>query len=238
MTEVPEHLLARSRARREAAGLAEPASAAATDTPTTGGEVAVPGGASPSNVSPAPSAAATPATQPAAPPPPPPAKPDPPYVRASKERKRIPFWAMPVLMLLPIWGFLYANTLESPPVEGSLARGAKIYTANCQSCHQAGGVGQGNSFPALNNGDTELTFPSYTDQLDWVKVGAAGHADTGTYGDPNRPGGQRTLSAFSGSMPAFGSSLTEAQIADVVRYEREVLSGGKPDPALVTLTGP
>ena len=231
MTEIPEHLLARSRARREAAGLAEPASAAATETPTTGGEVAVPGGASP-----APSAA-TPATQPEAAPPPPPAKPDPPYVRPSKERKRIPFWAMPVLMLLPIWGFLYANTLESPPVEGPLARGAKIYTSQCQSCHQAGGVGQGNSFPALNNGDTELTFPNYKDHLEWVKVGAAGHSDTGTYGDPNRPGGQRTLAAFSGTMPAFGSTLTEEQIADVVRYEREVLSGGKPDPELVALTG-
>ena len=38
-------------------------------------------------------------------------------------------------------------------------------------------------------------------------------------------------------MPAFGSTLTDAQIADVVRYEREVLSGGKPDPELVALTG-
>jgi mono/diheme cytochrome c family protein len=232
MTEIPEHLLARSRARREAAGLAEPADAAAATTPTTGGEVAVPGGASP-----APSAAATPATQPATPPPPPPIKPDPPYVRAAKERKRIPYWAMPVLMLLPIWGLLYANTLEAPPVEGPLARGAKIYTAQCQSCHQAGGVGQGNSFPALTNGDTEATFPNYKDHIDWVKVGAAGHADTGTYGDPNRAGGQRSLGTFSGVMPAFGSTLTEAQIADVVRYEREVLSGGKPEPELVALTG-
>ncbi|MEY2438111.1 MAG: hypothetical protein QOF97_2947 [Acidimicrobiaceae bacterium] len=232
MTEIPEHLLARSRARREAAGLADPAEASATAAPTTGGEVAVPSGASP-----APAGATTPATQPAPAPPPPPIKPDPPYVRAAKERKRIPFWAMPVLMLLPIWAFLYANTLETPPAQGPLARGAAIYTAQCQSCHQAGGVGQGNSFPALTNGDTELTFPDYKDQLAWVKVGAAGHADTGVYGDPNRPGGQRKLTDFSGAMPGFGSVLTDVEIADVVRYEREVLSGGQPEPELVALTG-
>jgi mono/diheme cytochrome c family protein len=69
-----------------------------------------------------------------------------------------------------------------------------------------------------------------------VKVGAAGHADTGTYGDPNRAGGQRSLGAFSGVMPAFGSVLSEEEIADVVRYEREVLSAGQPEPELVALT--
>jgi mono/diheme cytochrome c family protein len=38
-------------------------------------------------------------------------------------------------------------------------------------------------------------------------------------------------------MPGFGSVLTDVEIADVVRYEREVLSGGQPEPGLVALTG-
>src|SRR5437868_892087 len=113
MTEIPEHLLARSRARREAAGLATPSESATTPATTTGAEVEA-----------APSAAATPA--PAAPPaPPPPPKPDPPYIQAYKNRRRIPIWAMPALALLPLWAFIYANTLEKPPAAatGPLAAG-------------------------------------------------------------------------------------------------------------------
>ena len=48
-------------------------------------------------------------------PPPPPPKPDPPYIQAYKNRRRIPFWAMPALLGLPLWAFIYANTLETPP---------------------------------------------------------------------------------------------------------------------------
>src|SRR4051812_39175946 len=100
MTEVPEHLLARSRARREAAGLATPGTAA----PETAGGAVEPAGAS----SAAPATRA-PATSPApAPAPPPPPRPDPPYVQAYKERKKIPFWALPALIALPFWAFIYA----------------------------------------------------------------------------------------------------------------------------------
>ena len=36
---------------------------------------------------------------------------------------------MPALALLPLWAFIYANTLEKPAAEqtGPLAAGAKIY---------------------------------------------------------------------------------------------------------------
>src|SRR3954453_4545646 len=89
MTEVPEHLLARSRARREAAGLATPSESGATPAPSAASE----------STAVEPAAAATPAPA-TAPPPPPPPKPDPPYVQAYKERKKIPFWAMPALLAL------------------------------------------------------------------------------------------------------------------------------------------
>src|SRR5437868_2245305 len=104
MTEIPEHLLARSRARRAAAGLGGDAA------PATGGEVEVAASATPAEAS-----AATPATQPAAAPPaPPPPPPVPPYVRAYEERRKIPYWVMPVLVSLPLWLFIYANTLVKP----------------------------------------------------------------------------------------------------------------------------
>src|SRR6202011_142750 len=112
-----------------------PASAAST-----GGEV-----------EPVAAAVATPAVAAAPPPPPPPPKPDPPYIQAYKNRKRIPVWAMPALALLPLWAFIYANTLEKPAASqsGPLADGAKIFQ-NCASCH--GGSGEGGIGPSFQNG--------------------------------------------------------------------------------------
>jgi len=219
MTEVPEHLLARSRARREAAGLAQPGDAgAAASTPGT--EVEQAGAA-------APAAAAARTPVPATPPPPPPPpKPDPPYVTAYKRRKRIPFWVMPALVALPVWGFVYANTLETPPAatSGPLAEGQATY-AKCATCHGAdGGGGVG---PAFKNGDLAATFPNYVDQIRWVTLGSAGWPGD-TYGAQNKP--------KKGGMPAWGKDLTPLQIAQVVRYEREVLAGLPPEPDLVAIT--
>jgi len=214
MTEIPEHLLARSRARREAAGLATPSDAGASATPTAGGEVEV--------VS---AAVATPAPA-AAPPPPPPPKPDPPYIQAYKNRKRIPFWAMPALMLLPLWAFIYANTLEKPAAAttGPLAEGATIYQ-NCASCH--GGSGEGGVGPTFQNGVLAKDWPKFQDQIRWVSLGSTGWPGD-TYGANNKP--------KKGGMPAWTGTLTPLQIAEVVRYEREVLSGLPPDPDLVAIT--
>src|SRR5213592_2103909 len=146
MTEVPEHLLARSRARREAAGLA---------TPSEGGAVSP---SASSEVEPV-AAAATP-TPATAPPPPPPPKPDPPYIQAYKNRKKIPFWAVPALAVLPLWAFMYANTLETPPkaATGPLADGAKIFN-NCASCH--GSSGEGGVGPAFQNGVLGKDWPDF-----------------------------------------------------------------------------
>src|SRR5689334_1050975 len=181
MTEVPEHLLARSRARREAAGLATPSDAAATPAPSPGGEVET-----------ASAAAATPAPA-TAPPPPPPPKPDPPYIQAYKSRKRIPFWAMPALVALPLWAFIYANTLETPPkaTAGPLAEGAKIFQ-NCASCH--GAAGEGGVGPSFQNGELSKSWPNYKDQIRWVSLGSAGWPGD-TYGAQNKP--------KKGGMPAW-----------------------------------
>jgi mono/diheme cytochrome c family protein len=215
MTEIPEHLLARSRARREAAGLATPAEGGAAAVPATGAEV-----------TPVAAAVATPAAAAAPPPPPPPPKPDPPYVQAYKNRKKIPVWAMPALALLPLWAFIYANTLEKPAAEqtGPLAAGAKIYQ-QCASCH--GSSGEGGVGPTFQNGVLASDWPKFQDQIRWVALGSNGWPGD-TYGANNKP--------KKGGMPAWASQLTPLQIAEVVRYEREVLSGLPPDPDLVAIT--
>ena len=50
-----------------------------------------------------------------APPAAPPVKPDPPYVAAAKRRKKIPFWAMATLSLMPVWAFIYVRALTEAP---------------------------------------------------------------------------------------------------------------------------
>ncbi|MEX0848202.1 MAG: hypothetical protein WD023_10535, partial [Ilumatobacteraceae bacterium] len=124
MTEIPEHLLKRSQAAKsKAAGEPAPAGDAAA---------AVPAGASTSPV-PAAQAAVPAKAKSAVPALPPPPKPDPPYVAAAKSRKKIPFWAMMTLSMLPLWVFMYARGLtpKEPKVTGPLGEGSALYVAGC-----------------------------------------------------------------------------------------------------------
>ncbi len=226
MTEVPEHLLKRSKDRRSslsgeasssdapaaAAPAAEPGTAVASTAPTAAAKVA----------------AATPAVA---------AEPAfvPPYVEAALKRKKIPVWAMPVLAFLPVWVFIYIGGL-SPASDGKptqLAEGQAIYTAQCAGCHgSAGGGGVGRP---MNDGNLIKTFPDILGQLQFVWLGSNGMGPAGTpYGDPDREGGQhKTLSYNGNPMPAFNKSLKPAELLAVVRYEREVLSGYKVDPTQI-----
>lgn len=201
MTEIPEHLLKRSRERRAALGLG------GGEAPeSTSGEAAA---ATPSAPAPAP-APATPAA-PAEPAPPEPPKPDPVYIQAAKRRKRIPYWAMTALAALPVWGYVYVRTLEPPPEEDTdpLALGAQVYSANCASCH--GGSGEGGSGPAFVDGAVVATWPDYRDHLAWVMLGSDGWPSS-TYGADESP--------KKGGMPPFGNQLDEQQLAQVVLHER------------------
>ena len=223
MTEVPEHLLQRSRDRRAALGLgggggAEPPADA-------GGAAATPAPAA--AAAPAPAAAATPAT----PEPPKPPEPLPPYVEASLRRKKVPVWTLPVLAFLPVWAWLYVQTLsEAPSLEPTqLEAGAEVY-ASCAGCHGAGGGGgQGRQ---LSQGEVVLTFPDIEGQLEFVAKGSEGTGPAGTpYGDPAREGGQHTTYSYNGSpMPAFSESLSQTELLEVVRHEREALGGEEVPP--------
>lgn len=218
MTEVPDYLLKRSRDRRSALGLgggdegggdAAPAAAETAPATTTGGG----GAATPAVKAPV---AISPGKEP---------EPEPvsPQVEAAHRRKRIPVWAMPVLLLLPIWAWVYALTLD-PASTGEvsiLEVGAEGYGA-CAACH--GADGGGGSGPAFVDGAILETFPTISDHVRWVALGStAWQAEVGdTYGANETPVG-----ASGNVMPGF-SNLSSEELLAVVIHER--MEFGEEDP--------
>lgn len=202
MTEIPEHLLKRSKERRAAIGGEEaPAGDAAPST-----EVAETASA------PAPAAAAV-----ATPAPAPVPEPMRPEVAAALGRKKIPFWAMPVLAALPLWAYVYQATLEPAPT-GELTpvdAGASVYTASaCSGCHGASGGGNA-SVPGLV--DVLEVWPDYRDQAMWVRLGSTGWQEySDTYGATDKP--------VNGGMPPH-PALSDQDLALVVLYERVAFGG-------------
>lgn len=205
MTEIPEHLLKRSKERRAAIGgesaPAEPAppaeAEAAPAAPPAPAESATPAAAAPAQVE-----APTP-------------EPVRPEVAAYQARRKIPFWAMPVLAALPLWAYVYQGTLEPPPAaeEDPLALGEQVYNS-CATCHGADGAGVGTT-PGLT--DVLDTWPDYRDHMMWVRLGSAGWpADT--YG--------ATDNAKNGGMPSH--TFSDEELAQVVLYERVAFGGLDP----------
>lgn len=232
VTEIPEHLLKRSRERRAQlkGGSADSGDAASSgdepaSTPAKAADTA-PAAAAPSGP---PTRAA--AQEPAAPPPP---KPDTPVVAAAKARRRVPFWAMAALSLMPLWAFMYLRALtdsgEGPA--GPLGEGAEVYNG-CASCH--GATGAGGSGRELDKGEVLKTFPRIEDQLRWVELGSDAYSQAGVkvYGDPGREGGAHEVYSFNGTaMPPQGEEhgglLTDAEILAVVCHERYTIGGADP----------
>jgi len=154
VTEIPEHLLKRSRDRKSGDSASSGESA----------------GASGENV-PAVQKAAAPAKALKNEPSVVVAKPDTPRVAAAKSRKKIPFWAMATLSLLPLWAFLYAYAVkpQAEVVEGPLAIGSEVY-GGCAGCH--GAAGQGGAGRILHQGEVLKTFPHIEDMLNFVYTGS------------------------------------------------------------------
>lgn len=216
MTEIPEHLLKRSKERRAALGL--PGGEGGDD----GGEPAASSGDDAA-------AAALPAKAPPAPvveeAPPPPPKPKPPYIKASERRKRIPYWAMPVIALLPVWALLYTNSVKTPEVEDEAVTVGMAVYSSCAGCH--GANGEGGVGAQLNEGEVLLTYPDPVAMMEWIYLGAeewTGTSGDAPYGDPERPGGPHSTGTLPSVMPAFGD-LDANELANVTRYVRENLSG-------------
>jgi hypothetical protein len=232
VTEIPEHLLKRSRERRQALGLggddagssdAGESKPAASSTPATTGAAAPAPAAGPVERAAAP--------EPAAPEPP---KPDTPVVAAYKSRRKIPFWAMVALSIMPVWAFMYARAVTQAAEEatGPLAIGAEQYGA-CASCHGGNGGGVAGLGYQFSDGEVLLTFPNIEDQLRYVYFGTGEYnlAGVEVYGNPDREGGPH-ITGQRGVMPQQGSTvgggLTDYEILGVVCHERYTLGGADP----------
>lgn len=218
VTEVPDYLLERSRARRAALGLATPGGPAPSGDAAPAGAPAPAVTGAPPAVQPAEAAGApaqvAAATGTIADP-----APVPPVAASTGPRSGIPVWMMPVILLLPFWAVIYLGSFATPKAAaGGPVNGGAVYASNCVSCH--GAQGQGGVGPKLSGGEAKLTFPDEADHVKWVQTGSAPSKGK-PYGDPNRPGGPHT--AASGGMPAFTGTLSPEQIQAVVTYEREKL---------------
>ncbi|MEM7324345.1 MAG: hypothetical protein AAF531_14745 [Actinomycetota bacterium] len=214
MTEIPEHLLKRSKAAKASAtgGDAGGASDAPEATPVAA-ESAAPAAAAP----------ATPAADlPNLDPEPEPAKPVPHFVAAANARKKIPIWVLPVIAALPVWAYSFAGTMQQPEVEDELLIVAEETYISCAGCH--GGNGGGGVGYALDGGSVLETFPEAIDMMVHVARGSDAILDQ-AYG-AERADGQRISGARGrGPMPAQLNSLDMLHLEVVIFHERAILSG-------------
>ena len=217
MTEVPEHLLRRAKERRAAAqgGSASEAGAPATDAaskeiePAAAASPAPAGGGAGSG-----GGAGVPAQPGALEPPyagPPPAPP---------RKQRVPAWALPVLLALPLWAVLYGGAFgerSTGEPEGPLQVGELVYRAQgCSTCH--GATGGGGVGPAMDGVDA--TFPDFADHVEWIRTGSAPFR-----GQPYGATGK----IATGGMPGF-PNLSEEELIAVTCHERVTLGGAELPP--------
>lgn len=85
------------------------------------------------------------------------------------------------------------------------ATGARVFAANCQSCHGADGTGVPGTFPPLA-GDAVVDGTDADAHIRIVLHGLSGKVIGGTH--------------YAAAMPPFASQLTDAEIAAVVDHER------------------
>ncbi len=102
---------------------------------------------------------------------------------------------------------------HSAPAGGGAAQsaGATLFATNCASCHQAGGAGIPSTFPPLA-GDPVVGDDDPTEHISTVLYGAAGRTINGV--------------KYPVAMPPFAGTLSDAQIAAIINYERSSWGNG------------
>ncbi|CAM5786934.1 multicopper oxidase domain-containing protein [Castellaniella caeni] len=119
----------------------------------------------------------------------------------------------------PAGAALAAPPVEKAPVQAAAAQPARpagpyvfdakhgdaLYMANCAACHQATGAGLPGAFPPLK-GNAAVLDADATKHIQVVLHGLQGEAIDGV--------------AYPSPMPAFGTQLSDADIADIVNHER------------------
>ena len=85
------------------------------------------------------------------------------------------------------------------------AKGQALFTATCAACHQASGEGLPGVFPPLK-GDPTVNNADPTHHIHVVLRGLQGATIGGV--------------AYASPMPPFAATLTDAEIASIINYER------------------
>jgi cytochrome c oxidase cbb3-type subunit 2 len=107
-----------------------------------------------------------------------------------------------------------ANLGAKQPGGYDAVKGAALYTANCSACHQANGEGLPGAFPSLKN-DAVVNKDDATKHIDVVLNGMHDARVSGV--------------VYSSVMPPFAATLSDAEIADLIDYERSSWGNhGKP----------
>jgi cytochrome c oxidase cbb3-type subunit II len=102
---------------------------------------------------------------------------------------------------------LYAASFVSERASGQVPPGAgrDLYVANCSACHQAGGEGLPGLFPPLK-GSGVVNKDDPTKHIQVVLNGMQGARASGV--------------VYSAAMPAFAASFSDAEIVDIINFER------------------
>jgi cytochrome c oxidase cbb3-type subunit 2 len=108
-----------------------------------------------------------------------------------------------------------AAAAPTAPAPGSdAAAGEKLFVGNCSSCHQTTGEGLPETFPPLK-GNTAVNDDDPSTQIHAVLFGLEGAEIDGV--------------KYESPMPAFGDMLSDAEIANIINYERSAWGNhGKP----------
>jgi cytochrome c oxidase cbb3-type subunit 2 len=105
-------------------------------------------------------------------------------------------------------------SLAPPGGAYDAAKGAALFTANCSACHQANGEGLPGAFPSLK-GDAVVNDDEATKHIQVVLHGL----------HDAKAGGL----VYGSAMPPFAGTLSDAEVADIVNYERSSWGNhGKP----------
>jgi len=89
-----------------------------------------------------------------------------------------------------------------------------LFTANCSACHQANGEGLPGAFPSLKN-DAVVDKDDATKHIQVVLQGLHDAKVSGV--------------VYGSAMPPFAGTLSDAEIADIIDYERSSWGNhGKP----------
>jgi cytochrome c oxidase cbb3-type subunit 2 len=97
--------------------------------------------------------------------------------------------------------------VDATPEAGAYdaVKGKALFTANCAACHQASGEGLPGAFPPLK-GNAAVNDADPTTHIRTVLYGLQG-VDVGGV-------------VYSSPMPPFGATLSDADIANIIDYER------------------